>query len=794
MRTRKWPVPSDSIDEDDDEDPLANPSPRGISRNYRASSMIQPPAPPPLRLNRPNPLEDVRSGSVALPRPDNENLTARNGQTPSNPAGPQPGVNILSTQPSRSNSSHASGNDIRAGSRPAGTQSQMDRRSPFSGQGSPQAEPSSAATLDHIPPPPNRQDKSRPGPSSGSEDAASDVTEEESIISMSVDAFLKFFRIDRWPKWFRNGLQVISIIMFLSWLWLFCLELFMPANRWEGVRVGKNYTNYGMTFWRQNIAQIVPWIVLHPFALLTGNLDYADFRNTLHWLEINSQNNKIRLDFLADATYQMRRVLPELIAIKIDPVSNHWSIEDSFWHAMDNQAKQGNLMNTLLTLEKSDDGIYKISDPHWDAIRQRIENTGGLVSGLPAPGDSEHVMSDQVTAYVDRYISQAWANWLKENADAINRVTRGDTPDPSPHHHDLYGDVQKAVSQRLKDLGLEEQVVTKDEFIEEIKHQSNQYAAQIRTEMDTIQDKLGRALEIAEAAKAAADAPSGMSRSEMRQMIDEAVQRSITDAQLEAIAKGNIKSHLDTNLLRRKNYFSTIRGAMIDPVLTSSSFGYANKITAQGDTSSRGWALWSTGKKKVFRDGGKDAGVTYSPGMALERWEEDGECWCAGLGGGGGGKNASTMADLSILTADTIVPQHLVVEHIAPSGSFDPEATPKDIEVWIRAPTDKRRRTLEHWSTQRWPEARRGGAPPAGGTHLPDRGFVKVGEFRYDSAAGKGETQVFRLSGDLLQYDAQTRQVLVRAKTNYGAPDHTCFYRLRLFGEEGQGRDHDVLE
>lgn len=607
------------------------------------------------------------------------------------------------------------------------------------------------------------------------------------MASIAANAFLNFFHVGKWPRWLRNGLQIWAILTVLCWFWLFLLELFMPLDRWEGVRAGKNYTLHGLSFWRQNIAQIVPWIVLHPFAVLTGNLNYADFRNTLHWLEINSQHNKIRMDFLAEATYQMRRVLPELIAVKVDRVSDKWSIEDAFWHALDEQMKHGGLMYSLLTLENSEDGIYTISDPHWGAIRQRIENDGMLISDRPAVGVSEIALSDEIITYVDQSVSRAWEDWIKKNGDKIKRaIGIVEEPDPSPLHQDLYGDVERAVSQRMKDLGFDDKIITREEFIEEIHHRSNQYAAQIRTEMDMIQERLGRALEIAEKAKESADVPPGMSRAEAKEMIDEVVQRSIGDAQLEAIAKGNIKSYLDTELPRRKNYFSTIRGALIDRALTSFSYGYADIVTERDEAQTRGWlSSWlNSDEKNVFREGGKDSGVTFKAAMALEKWEEDGECWCAALGDA---DSLSATAILSIMTADTVVPQHLVVEHIASSGSFDPDAMPRDIEVWIRAPTDKRRRILEHWSAQYWPEARR----ERGGL-LPDRGFVKVGEFTYENA-GKGERQVLRLSEDLVQFDAQTRQVIVRAKTNYGAADHTCFYRLRLFGEEGRGQDSSVL-
>ncbi|KAF3767000.1 hypothetical protein M406DRAFT_355430 [Cryphonectria parasitica EP155] len=115
---------------------------------------------------------------------------------------------------------------------------------------------------------------------------------------------------------------------------------------------------------------------------------------------------------------------------------------------------------------------------------------------------------------------------------------------------------------------------------------------------------------------------------------------------------------------------------------------------------------------------------------------------------------------------------------------------PKDIEVWIRAPTDKRSRTLQDWSSQRWGSALRG--PDS--NRLRQRGFVKVAEFQYDNSVTKGESQIFRLPEELLNMDAQTRQVLVRAKTNYGAKDHTCFYRLQLWGDEGGNRDMSMVE
>lgn len=789
------PIPvSDSIDEEDEEDPLANPTPRGLRRIDRSAS--QPPRGPATSAPNPDLLERIRLAGLNRSGPRPLSVSEESEEEPSELPLPVPPRNPpIGARPVRPNPVR----DAKSGEFMLPRPKHFNNPDPRSGNASgndilPDPLVSGAARQ-----PTRRAASNAPGPSLGNRNEAdpvrvvddrdlSDSGEEEGLFSVAANALLAIFRASKWPRWLRKGLEIWGLLILLCMLFLILLELFVPVNRWEGVSVGKNYTLHGIAFWRQNIAQIIPWIVLHPFAVLTGSLDYADFRNTLRWAEINAQHNKIRLDFLAGATHQMRRILPELIAIKVDTVSKEWSVEDSFWHALDEQAKQGGIMYSLLTMEKSEDGTYIISDPHWDAIRRRIESDGTLISDRPALGGGSFHLTDEVMAYVDQSMSNAWAKWLKDNEEAIKRAQGVEHPAPSPHWQDLYGNVEEAVARRLKDLGLEEQIISKEEFIQEIQHQSNQYAAQIRSEMDTIQGKLGRALEIAEEAKESAEAPAGISRLEVKEMIDEAVQRSIADAQLEAIAKGHIKSHLDHNLIQRKNYFSTIRGAVIDRTLTSTSYQFGNSVAeGQDETPLRRWTLFrGKQEQKVFREGGKDSGVTFAPGKALETWEEDGECWCAGLADA---KNFSGVADLSIMTADTVVPQHLVVEHIASAASFDPQSMPKDIEVWIRTPTDKRRRRLEHWSKERWADLKR----PAG-KRLLDRGFVKVGEFQYDNSVGKGESQVFKLSEDLLSFDAQTRQVLVRAKTNYGAVDHTCFYRLRLFGEEGRGQSTGALE
>lgn len=607
------------------------------------------------------------------------------------------------------------------------------------------------------------------------------------ILSDAWDRINRITRLSKWPRELLNFLQLWGLLVLFCMLLLILLQVFVPPNRWEGVKVSRNYTYTGIADWRQNIMQFVPWIVLHPFAVLTGNLDYADFRTALHWAEWNHQNNKIRLDYLAGATSQMRRLLPELIAINVDKSTNEWAVGDSFWFALDEQMKNGGLHHSVLTLEKSADGSYIITDDHWDAVLRRMQNEGRLIADRSTMENNDSVdYSGQITSIVERTVSQRWDQWLKKNDDATKRVLGIDREAMSAHYTELFGDFEQKLLDRIRSYNQEEQLVTKDEFIEKIKHISNEYNVQIKAEMEAIQDQLRYAIDAAEQSKQTARVPEGMSRDQVREMIDGAIQRAISDAQLESIAKGNIKAQVEAELSGHKNYFSAVRGATIDHTLSSSTYRWSNRgiLDVEEPRTSGLFSIFSGKTHSVFRDGGNKAGIDYSPGKVLEKWDEDGECWCAGHGDS---NNDSRIADLSILTTDTVIPQHLVVEHITASGSFDPEAMPKDLEVWIRTPSDRRRRSLLEWSKNIWSDVRHGNS-----ARLMAKGFVKIGEFRYLNSVGKGEKQVFKLSEDLLDLDAQTQHVIVRSKSNYGAQDHTCFYRLQLFGKEGKALDRGV--
>lgn len=524
--------------------------------------------------------------------------------------------------------------------------------------------------------------------------------------------------------------------------------------------------------------QFVPWLLVHPLATLTGSLDYADYRTTVHWMKLNQDHTGKQMDDLTEAVGQLRRILPELIKVEAGVTTSEWKVEDSFWHALNDEMKKGGLMWYLLSIHKGENGSYTISDAHWDAIKQRLHEED-LTSDIS--GDHPLALSNEVMSYVDTSVSKSFQDWLTKNADEVRKARGTENGEPSASYSDLFGQVDKAVNERLKELNLEARVVTREEFISKVEDYFRNHSATVEDELAAMNGKLAKALDIAHDAKNAANLPAGLSRSEIEGLVGDMVRRAVAEARLEALARGTIKSHLSTELLTQKNYFSIIRGAIVDPHLTSATYDWRVEKDAkkQGNSNTKFSGLSSLLLERehpVFRQGGEYTGLPFMPSIALENWQEDGECWCAGH------EDGTHIADLSIFTAEVLIPQYLVVEHISRDSTFDPGSTPKEIEFWVKAPGDSSQRPLDEWGKKKWTEA-----PTVPGMKLQEKGFVKVGEFEFDSGGGKGESQVFKLPKELEDFGVQTQQVLVRAKSNYGSSDHTCFYRLRLFGIKPDG-------
>ena len=132
-----------------------------------------------------------------------------------------------------------------------------------------------------------------------------------------------------------------------------------------------------------------------------------------------------------------------------------------------------------------------------------------------------------------------------------------------------------------------------------------------------------------------------------------------------------------------------------------------------------------------------------------------------------------------------VIPQHVVLEHVDPAATTDPLAMPRDVEVWAMFEEHARRERVLDWMAAQFPQdvgGSNGGGRQGGG--VVGEGWAKIGQFTYEHRAQDDGVFVHALSRDLVErLRAATDVVMIRAVTNYGARDHTCFYRVRMYGE-----------
>ena len=112
------------------------------------------------------------------------------------------------------------------------------------------------------------------------------------------------------------------------------------------------------------------------------------------------------------------------------------------------------------------------------------------------------------------------------------------------------------------------------------------------------------------------------------------------------------------------------------------------------------------------------------------------------------------------------------------NATTDPLARPRQIEVFARF-EDKMERDQVFAITANWfrdDTTNRNVSVP-----LSDQ-FVKISDFEYVGNELNDGVHVQHIKDQFSNLGIGTDQIVVRSIGNYGAVDHTCFYRIRLFG------------
>ncbi|PYH89770.1 hypothetical protein BO71DRAFT_444344 [Aspergillus ellipticus CBS 707.79] len=253
----------------------------------------------------------------------------------------------------------------------------------------------------------------------------------------------------------------------------------------------------------------------------------------------------------------------------------------------------------------------------------------------------------------------------------------------------------------------------------------------------------------------------------------------------------SVPSIPQTPVVWKTNFLSPGLGVIINPYITTPTFGptltYLQIIHRK--------------IKSVFLTQPR---LTQPPLAALTSWDDFGDCWCSAP------REDTGMVQLGIHLGQAIVPEEVIVEHMPKTATLLPDVAPRDMELWARfrsvgpkpssssLPSFLRNfistvRVKAYMSPLSHPFPFHDsiintlsyafpGDPESAYSDdaLLGPSFYRVGKWAYDL---NNPQHIQRFVLDAIIDDPQLRvdMVVFRVNANYGA-NHTCLYRLKLFG------------
>ncbi|KAG8426730.1 hypothetical protein J3459_007863 [Metarhizium acridum] len=450
---------------------------------------------------------------------------------------------------------------------------------------------------------------------------------------------------------------------------------------------------------------------------------------------------------------KLENILPSIVHMELKdgrPV-----ISEEFWHAL-RDLIHGD--GGFFAFDKVGNEYVVSSDRQWSAITSRLLRDPAFTTKL-------NLTASGLEDRLSRKMTTFWDKWVKDNDDKIAHLlgTAVDQIKSAGSQREFEDRLNKIVSEQLSRREEKEnqngKFVSREEFLRHLRNEFASLSSQVRAELHDLQPQMERLVQQT-VDLATKDLTNSMSRADITALVNNLIGKALADVNLEAMALGKIHNHWGTELRNQVNYFAVGSGAKVDPRLTSATWN------------PRGAAITPQQYKHGWR--GSEA---FPPIAALEPWEEEGDCWCAARSVNHRGNPHG--ATLSVQLHHSIIPQHIVVEHILPGATTQPGARPKSIEVWAEILDPEARERILDFGSVYLPEDKNDWnyTPP----DFPAQ-FVKITQFVYEGTELHEGVHVHRLNSELLALGAHTDRVIVRAVSNYGAENHTCFYRVGLYG------------
>ncbi|KAI0409001.1 hypothetical protein F4802DRAFT_604735 [Xylaria palmicola] len=499
-------------------------------------------------------------------------------------------------------------------------------------------------------------------------------------------------------------------------------ETASSKNRWRGLPL----PSLSLVFRATLMFFAITFLIWIPLALIPDNLDYITSVARAYFppqdLGIGAMWNKLA-EFLPEYRY------PHPTPNRSGPLINSGMTFNEILNDLNEK------MPESIWVRKDKSGKMKIPEDLWHALRDLIradesilslensniseDNWFAIKSRLQSAGFVDGPSSEG-TENLGKKMSQVWDSWVRENEYALKQAITG-------------------------------VALKKEDFMKLFQQELGSYKHEISHELWTLQGQIKDITQQMSKLRDELSTAGSLTREGITKNYDPLVSRILRAVKLDAVAQGLIRGHVNDVLANEVNFFAIGAGAAIDPSSSSDKWKVPKDFY----------------KRKRWLD--KDGYRAQPRTAAVSPWTQEGECFCAAPNRNDYGNATNSVG---VLLSRYIVPQHFVVEHILPGATLDPGAMPKEIEVWAYIEEVALRNAVLAFSAKQFT------LTPLG---LLNDGFVKIGHFTYKNKNTGDGIQVFKLSGELERMGFMTAQVAIRAINNYGA-DHTCFYRLRLYG------------
>lgn len=471
-----------------------------------------------------------------------------------------------------------------------------------------------------------------------------------------------------------------------------------------------SYRWYGPSDLRHNIGQFLPDFIAHPISNFSPD-EVKDLQRRMQAAEYDIVYLKQRSDLDAKAISHLEKILPNEIVVKKDKHSN-LEITQEFWHALDAKMR---------------------------AEKAYLHNE---VTGKPLKVSSTTDVSlAQVETLMEK--SNMWDRFLHKNRAQLNKWAGEEFDSRFP--------------EKLKDSINDGVVASKSEFIELIRQNWEDTQKEIKVEIRKLSKDLDGTMR--HVGKAEHDAV-GHTKEEIKAISTEVFKSMFSTTQLEGLSRANKNINVATSL-HRVNHFSQGTGAVVNPKLTSPNYLFPS-MDRNPVIKGLSWLLF------------KPIPTPNPPEVALQRWEEHGDCWCSPS------KDADGFGpSLAVIMHNDIYPDQIVVEHIPSIGSLEPGSAPKEMELLALIEDEETYHTVKRRSEYIFQEE-----SPEVEQH--PFGFVRIATWTYDAHA-LNNIQSFPPQIDLSTFKgpSHTNRLIVRSKNNWGGDtvSFTCLYRVRVNGE-----------